>query len=172
MIFINFILFILKKQKVFKSNSKIKQQILDNIKYIQLLNLIYINNIIDIIIKILKFDNFKIKINATNKNFSRCLTIKNKYIIIYKNDKKKHCGKFKYCLNLKTIILDTIEISNCTFQNCISLETIFLKNTKYIRSQSFINCISLKIIYIPKDIQIIEINSFKNCLNLTKIIFY
>lgn len=174
----NLILFCLKKHHLFKSNNKAKQHLLNDIKQnIKLYN--KADNIFefffykfDIIYKLFKFDIFKLKINATNKNFSKCLAIQNKQIIIQDNDKIKHCSKFSNCLNLKNVVLDSKCVTAYMFQNCISLEKVFLKNTQQICCQSFTNCISLKKIYIPKNIQCIEKDSFKNCLKLTKIVFY
>lgn len=168
MLFTNFILFILRKQKLFKSESEFKQQILNEIKQ----DIYKPKDLFELIYRLFKFDSLKRKINATNKNFSKCLNIRNKQITINNNDKIKHCSKFGKCLNLKHVILDTECVTAFMFKNCISLEKVYLKNTKYIHKQAFMNCISLKKIYIPKDIQVIDEDCFKNCLSLAKVIFY
>lgn len=67
-------------------------------------------------------------------------------------------------------IPDTIEvIDSHAFEGFSKLEQIIIsKNSKLqmINSNAFTNCQSLKSFYIPENVYFIEMNAFKNCLNL------
>ena len=76
--------------------------------------------------------------------------------------------------DINVIIPDSvIHIGECSFKNCIGLNSIQLHNKIIsINDNAFENCKNLKTITIPKSVQTIGKNVFLNCEQLNKIIIY
>lgn len=167
---------ITNSKKLFKDNNINKQFILNQLykKYFQFsfksfLNFIFLNFIFNIFNLIYIF---KYNYCADNKYCKKNFFIFKKHIKLTKKNKIYLNNKFCDCFNLKFIILNSENVNQEMFFNCIKLKYIYLYNTKYIMEDAFKNCISLKIIYIPKTIKKININAFSNCINLQKVVFY
>lgn len=81
-------------------------------------------------------------------------------------------GAFKFCSNLKEIILpDGItDINSECFTGCSSLEKITMpKNLETIRVNAFYDCESLRNIDIPQTVKDIGFNAFHNCTGLISV---
>lgn len=97
-----------------------------------------------------------------NDSFSVYFTHNN--FIIGKNS-------FKNCKNLVDIInLDKcIEINESAFENCKSIEILFLTNVKKINKNICKNCIKLKHVRLNPFNLFIDDNAFENCLSLSDV---
>ena len=73
---------------------------------------------------------------------------------------------------IKNIVLtDSIEyIEDCSFMDCVQLETINLNKVKKIGNAAFKNCTKLKNIEFPTTLYHIGSEAFDNCINLSTVI--
>ncbi|MDL2300573.1 leucine-rich repeat protein, partial [Clostridiaceae bacterium OttesenSCG-928-D20] len=75
---------------------------------------------------------------------------------------------FSYCIALEEIELGVPVISEATFWNCTSLNSVSFPNAVIIQSSAFSGCKELVDVNIPKA-QAIETYAFNNCVSLTEI---
>ncbi len=91
-------------------------------------------------------------------------------------------GCFENCVNLKTVefitsnqtasLLGVTEIGIYCFKNCTNLTDIILpKNLSILDDNSFIYCSSISSITIPSSVTKIGIGCFKDCINITEILY-
>lgn len=81
---------------------------------------------------------------------------------------------FENCITLKNIVIkNTKTIESCDFKNCYNLQTIYCDSSlSEIHDSAFENCYKLEKVYLPKTVKLIQENAFINCKNLKTVVFY
>ena len=89
-------------------------------------------------------------------------------------------GAFAGCTALKTVTFDEpddrdvagahiypLTMSDCAFENCTSLESVFFPKRIYnVSDYAFANCTNLSYVFFGNDLQVIEPGAFVNCPRL------
>lgn len=87
-----------------------------------------------------------------------------------KSQEKEIQGVFEDCINLESVIMNNIILSERIFANDARLNNFVVKEgTKIIPAQAFINCIGLTNITLSSTLEEIQKEAFKNCENLESV---
>lgn len=91
-------------------------------------------------------------------------------IVLPKCVKQIDFNAFYNCTNLKEINLDDVEYIEVGAFNNTSIQNIYIKNLKELKSFAFSACKNLKEVIIEDSLKVVDENAFSGCMQLSKII--